>query len=67
MEFAIALIVAVVTFAYVHVNVATEREDDTEMQKLARIAAGKMIAAVIAFSSMYMGLMLLHTYFLLEN
>lgn len=66
MELAIALIVGVATFCCIRINVAGS-EDDTEMQKLARIMAGKMIGATIAFSSMYMMLMLLKTYLPFEN
>lgn len=66
MEFAIALIVGVVTFILIQINVAGD-ENESEMQKLVRIAVGKMIGAVIAASSIFMLLMLIKTYVPLEN
>lgn len=67
MEFAIAFIIGVATFILVRVNVSSNDPDDTEMQKLVRIAVGKMIAAVIAASSIFMALMLLKTYVSIAN
>lgn len=66
MEFAIAFVVGVVTFILIQINV-TGDENESEMQKLVRIAVGKMIGAAIAASSIFMLLMLIKTYLPLEN
>lgn len=66
MEFAIAFVVGVVTFIFIQINVASD-ENESEMQKLVRIAVGKMIGAVIAASTIFMLLMLLKTYVPFEN
>lgn len=66
MEFVIAFIIGAVTFILIQINVAGD-ENESEMQKLVRIAVGKMIGAVIAASSIFMLLMLLKTYVSFEN
>lgn len=66
MEFAIAFVVGVVTFILIQINV-TGDEGESEMQKLVRIAVGKIIGAVIAVSTIFMLLMLLKTYVQFEN
>lgn len=66
MEFAIAFVVGVVTFILIQINVTSD-ENESEMQKLIRIAVGKLIGAVIAASTIFMLLMLLKTYVSFEN
>lgn len=66
MEFTIAFIVGVATFILIQINVAGD-ENEYEMQKLARIAVGKLIGAVISASTIFMLLMLLKTYVSFEN
>lgn len=66
MEFAIAFVVGAATFILIQINVAGD-ENETEIQKLVRIAVGKIIGAVIAASTIFMLLMLFKTYVPFEN